>query len=130
MPHIKTTRIHGVHRVQASSAVPSAGLPSELFEGELAEIRAVVLREATADLSQYRPDLVRGSITRRMVLGHCNSAAEYAFRLRANPEEARALWLALHGHPGGFFRDADSWEALRTGLLGSLSTDRRHNEIF
>jgi len=106
------------------------GLTPAISEDDLTAIGAAVLRETKLDLSHYRPDLVQSLVARRMVLRHCANAAEYVRQIRANAEEARALRLALHGGPGGFFQRPDTFEALRTVLSGSLSNDRRDDVTF
>ena len=75
--------------------------PSELFriepqapkmsEEDFAEIRAVVVRETLADLSDYRAELVEAGLARRMVRRRTERMPEYIRFVRQFAGEATEL---------------------------------------
>ncbi len=101
-----------------------------MAERELAEIRAVMLRETSADLAHYKAELVSFGITRRMARLQIESRAAYARHMREYPQEAHDLLLELRTRDGGFFREAGLFEALRNGVFGALWKNRQPGETF
>src|SRR5205085_1512390 len=63
-------------------------------------------------------------IQRRMGLTRLTEMSEYAKLLRQSPSEVRALADDLLIHVTGFFRDAESWDALRKRVIVPLIARR------
>ena len=104
-----------------SDAQPSAVDSSQGEDG--ADLSAVlrVLRSATGvDFTQYKPASVRRRLARRMFLQRIDDLQTYAQYLRQTPAEAQALRDDILIQVTEFFRDPESFEALRRSVFPSL----------
>jgi len=72
------------------------------------------------DFSQYKVSTVERRITRRMVLNKINTRDKYASFLRGNRQELDALYSDVLISVTGFFRDAESFEALKRKVFSKL----------
>jgi two-component system, chemotaxis family, CheB/CheR fusion protein len=100
-----------------------AFLAEEVVEGDrqaLAEVFAILRTRTSHDFSGYKKPTVLRRIQRRMGLAAIQDLADYVEKLREDPEEARALANDLMINVTGFFRDPESWEALRELVLQPL----------
>jgi two-component system, chemotaxis family, CheB/CheR fusion protein len=95
----------------------------ELLQRErqhLGEVFAMLRTRTGHDFSGYKKPTVLRRIHRRMGLVPVDSLAKYAELLRQNPSEVKALANDLMINVTGFFRDAQSWEALREAIIQPL----------
>ncbi|HVW69102.1 MAG TPA: CheR family methyltransferase, partial [Steroidobacteraceae bacterium] len=80
-----------------------------------------ILRKATShDFSKYKRSTVLRRLSRRMQLTGQLSIADYVQYLRAHPPEIQALFGDFLISVTSFFRDAESWAALQTQIVGPL----------
>lgn len=87
------------------------------------------LRNVTGvDFTQYKASSLYRRITRRMVLHRMEEVREYARFLRHHPEEVEALYQDILINVTRFFRDPETFEALKTSLLPKLFKNRSPHE--
>lgn len=91
------------------------------------EILAVLRTRTRQDFNGYKKPTVLRRIQRRMGLSRVTTIAEYAKLLRQSPTEVQALADDLLIHVTGFFRDPQTWEALRERVIVPL-VEARENE--
>jgi two-component system, chemotaxis family, CheB/CheR fusion protein len=109
-------------REEASSATLFATSQERL--GQLFRI----LRAATGvDFSFYKQSTVRRRILRRMRLRRVDSLAAYLHCVMQNREELDALYHDLFSKVTRFFRDPDTFEALKREVFPAIMRDRPAN---
>ncbi len=85
----------------------------------------VLLRGATGvDFTYYKQTTVKRRIARRMVLHRIESPEHYVRYLRENPAEAQELFHEILINVTGFFREPETFEALKDKVFPSLLKDR------
>jgi two-component system, chemotaxis family, CheB/CheR fusion protein len=88
-----------------------------------------LLRGTTGvDFSFYKQSTIRRRITRRMTLRKMDSLEEYAQYIREHPEELDALYHDLLIKVTGFFRDPETFEALKSRVFPTILRDRPANK--
>jgi two-component system CheB/CheR fusion protein len=110
------------HFVGARTAVredapeaPSAGL----------DVIFTVMHEATGiDFSLYREKTVQRRVMRRLALRNVPNLEEYTTRLREDADERSALQKDLLISVTGFFREPDSFEALKKQVFPGIVLNR------
>lgn len=86
--------------------------------------RAVSSTTATPALEAYKDKCLRRRIATRMRACGVHSYAEYRAELRRNPAELERLGDALTINVTRFFRNAETWRAVRETVLPALSRQR------
>ncbi|WP_243309918.1 PAS domain-containing protein [Fundidesulfovibrio agrisoli] len=80
-----------------------------------------ILRERTGyDLSGYRKNTISRRLQKRMIMSGFETPREYLAELEANPQEHVQLFKSLLIGVTEFFRDPESFEALRAQVLPGL----------
>jgi two-component system CheB/CheR fusion protein len=88
-----------------------------------------VLQAATGvDFSLYKPATVQRRIARRMALQRRRDLDDYLAHLRQTPSEVHALHHEILIHVTSFFREPDTFEALRGRVFPRLIQKRDGNE--
>lgn len=102
--------------------------PVEL-EGLLPKI-VTLIRESTGnDFSAYKESTLLRRIARRMAIHHISDAAQYVRFLQEDTKECTTLFKELLINVTSFFRDKESFEALKSVLKGTLEHKPRQEEI-
>ncbi|MGV8083783.1 MAG: chemotaxis protein CheB [Coriobacteriia bacterium] len=84
------------------------------------------LRDAKGvDFSCYKPTTMKRRIARRIVVHKLDGLREYLEYLDAHPDETDALYQDLLINVTGFFREPESYEALRQEVFPKLVEGRR-----
>jgi two-component system CheB/CheR fusion protein len=83
-------------------------------------ILAVLRSRIKYDFSCYKKGTLWRRVQRRMGLRHIESLAEYAGVLRANSDEATALFKDLLIGVTNFFREPEAWSTLRDKVIRPL----------
>jgi two-component system CheB/CheR fusion protein len=84
-----------------------------------------LLRGATGvDFSQYKQTTVQRRIARRMALCRLERMDEYLLHLQNTPSEVRALHDEILIHVTSFFRDPESFEALKAATFPRMLAGR------
>ena len=86
----------------------------------LNKIFAILRAQIGHDFSHYKANTLLRRIDRRMGLNQIAHHAQYVRYLRENPAEAEALFRELLIGVTRFFRDAESFEVLKTAILPEL----------
>ncbi|HWN42876.1 MAG TPA: chemotaxis protein CheB [Thermoanaerobaculia bacterium] len=110
------------HLAMAAPAQSRAGEPDP---GKILEILRKTL---DVDFSQYKASSLCRRITRRMVLLKIDGMQDYARFLRKNPGEVEALYQDILINVTRFFRDPDTFAALKATVLPGLLKNRSPNE--
>jgi two-component system, chemotaxis family, CheB/CheR fusion protein len=95
-------------------------MPNADQKGWLYKIFAILRSQMGHDFSQYKQNTLLRRIGRRMGVNQIENYAKYVRFLRENPTEVEALFRELLIGVTNFFRDAASFEALRTSVLPEL----------
>ncbi len=93
----------------------------------LREILAVLRTRSYQDFTGYKKPTVLRRIERRMGLTGMADLSAYSRLLRQNPAEVSTLADDLLIHVTGFFRDPESWDALRRRVITPLIAAREAN---
>lgn len=89
-------------------------------EDQLARILSILRKQSGMDFSFYKDGTVFRRIERRMKLHQTETLQDYAQLLLIDPREAASLQKELLIGVTSFFRDPESWEALRRETLPFL----------
>ncbi len=101
--------------------------PRRLSEAQLLEVFAILRSAHDVDFTHYKPNTVERRIRRRMAVNKIDSLDDYLVFLKGRQKEVEDLYSDLLIRVTGFFRDAEVFEALRTGILPALMKDRDEN---
>ncbi len=93
-------------------------------EPELLRIYTLLRNATRADFSQYKTPTIQRRIKRRMLLHKVGSLREYVKYLEADPQEVQALYQDLLINVTNFFRDPESFAALKEKVFPQLLKKR------
>lgn len=113
---------HPVHRGQEAKAPDSES-------GALSTVVQALSEQFDVDLSDYKPSTLLRRITRRVPLTNTPTLEDYIRRVEVDQEELRHLLEDLLIGVTSFFRDPDSWEAVREHVIDSWVTRNRTEEF-
>ena len=85
--------------------------------GRVDDVLAILREKLQVDFSQYKANTLHRRINRRMALKNLRSLADYRELLRETPEEIDALYQDILICVTNFFRDPESFEALKTTIF-------------
>lgn len=105
-------------------APPQPALPEEVIplpEDALAQILRRIHAATNVDLSLYKPNTIKRRILRRMTLSKVESPEEYLKRIEADPAEVQALYEDMLINVTQFFRDPDTFQALKTDIFPKIA---------
>jgi len=107
-------------RIGGLSRLPSAADDPRDFQRILSELG----RSSGIDFASYKPATLHRRVQRRVVVNGLTSLHEYAELVETSSEEARSLCEEVLIHVTSFFRDPQTFEALRTLVLPRLLDNR------
>jgi two-component system CheB/CheR fusion protein len=114
---------HEITRI-ARSRLVALSPSSEEAMNNLSDV-VKILRAATGiDFGNYKPTTLRRRIARRMVLRKTERFTDYANYLRRHPREVEDLYQDILIHVTRFFREPESYEALKTKVFPELVKNR------
>jgi two-component system CheB/CheR fusion protein len=90
----------------------------------LRKIFVLLRKETQIDFSNYKQTTLMRRIQRRMMVRKSDSIDAYAKYIHDNPSEAKALFADVLIHVTEFFRDSDSFKALRDHVFPQLIKNR------
>jgi two-component system CheB/CheR fusion protein len=114
----------GRGRVTSPEAPPPRG------DGDREALRDILMelrRDTGHDFSSYKEAAILRRIERRLALHQTTTLAEYVRIIREHADEPKALLRDLLISVTHFFRDAEAFEKLDTGVIASL-VERRDDE--
>ena len=89
----------------------------------------VLLKERTgADFSNYKHSTIRRRILRRMMVLRIAKLEDYVDYMKKNPSEPEKLFQEILIHVTGFFREPETFQALRTEVFPQLIRNRNPND--
>jgi two-component system CheB/CheR fusion protein len=104
------------------ASVPEFAFSSDPVEpAESVEAILNLIRDRTQiDFSQYKENTLHRRIRRRMALSQMRALNDYANLLRERPEEIEAITQDILINVTGFFRDPESYDALKQNVFPRL----------
>ena len=117
---------HQAHLAKVEERKGTDGARDDVRES-LAAITTVLRKRLKHDFSGYKQNTMVRRIQRRMQVLQIEAVPAYAEHLRREPSEGDALFRELLIGVTQFFRDEDSFEALKANLLPSLLAAREAN---
>ena len=99
-------------------------LAEEPEDRQLSRIFHLLLKSSGVDFSAYRLSTIRRRIGRRMLVNRVETLEQYQRFLQEDPQEVRALYEDILITVTGFFRDPQSYEALKTTVFPAIVKDR------
>ncbi len=112
-----------IGRKQAEEAMPAGA------EAALSAIFALLRTHTGVDFSFYKSSTVKRRIARRMALHRVEGVEQYLTYLRGHKEEIRALYDDILINVTGFFRDPDTFEALKKTVFPRIFDRRREGPV-
>ncbi len=97
-------------------------------EPDLGQILEILRKIKGVDLSLYKTSTLYRRITRRMILHKVEGLQDYARFLRKNPGEVEALYQDTLIRVTRFFRNPETFEALKAKVLPKLLKNRSGQE--
>jgi two-component system, chemotaxis family, CheB/CheR fusion protein len=110
-----------ITRIARSRLVgPSPDSEEAMNQLNLADVVKTLQAATGIDFTNYKATTLRRRIARRMVIRKIESFTDYARFLRQRPGEVEALFQDILIHVTRFFRDPDSYEALKADVFPEL----------
>ncbi len=106
---------------------PDEGPPPEVAGGstqELAEILGLLQKVTGVEFAHYKPSTLRRRIARRMAVQRVERLGDYLRNLKENPSEIRTLHDDILVTVTSFFREPESFQALKDVVFPALLEDR------
>ncbi|NTV01240.1 MAG: PAS domain-containing protein [Chlorobiaceae bacterium] len=122
-------RILSYVRFQPPLAMPDAQLERNKPSG-LDKVLMLLRQHTRQDFSLYKKSTIYRRIERRMGIHQIDTIAGYVRLLQENPHETELLFKELLIGVTSFFRDPESWEALKTVAIPSLLARRQGGETL
>jgi len=97
-------------------------------ETQLGQILEALQNIAGVDFAQYKRSTLNRRIARRMVLHRMDGLPDYVELLRGNPKEVQALCEDILINVTSFFRNVESFEALKVKVLPRLTAKRSKDD--
>jgi two-component system, chemotaxis family, CheB/CheR fusion protein len=114
---------HEITRI-ARSRLVALSPSSEEAMNNLSDVVKILHAATGIDFSNYKPTTLRRRIARRMVLRKTERFTDYANYLRRHPHEVEDLYQDILIHVTRFFRDPESYEALKTQVFPELMKNK------
>jgi two-component system CheB/CheR fusion protein len=126
MPGVLTNYARHPYAMHPEQPAPRPEVQESLLRTILEFVRA----RRGYDFSAYKRATLLRRIHRRMGLLYIESMADYAVRLRQEPQEVATLFRDLLIGATEFFRDPEAWQTLETEVIGPLVAARADNEAI
>jgi PAS domain S-box-containing protein len=104
-----------------AAAIDDSKVPAKSFFNS---ILATLLDQTKIDFSEYKMTTIQRRIERQMMLRKIETVQNYADYISKNPEEVKALYEDIFIHVTDFFRDSDSFEAVKKTVFPALTAGR------
>jgi two-component system CheB/CheR fusion protein len=111
-----------------SSVAPSPFDPAPESVGNIESILQMLRRNFGADFSQYKVNTLHRRVRRRMALQRIDSVEDYKTFLADNPREADALYQDILISVTNYFRNPDSFDALKNTILPGIFVHHQADE--
>ncbi|PYT25898.1 MAG: hypothetical protein DMG58_23455, partial [Acidobacteria bacterium] len=121
------SRIHDHPYVAPRPAPPEEIIP--VSDDALSQILQLVRVATGVDLMQYKPATIKRRILRRMLLNKLDSLVQYLDRLKADTTEVHALYEDILINVTQFFRDPDTFQALKADIFPKIVGDENADSV-
>lgn len=108
-------------------SMPPEGLEPPGEEEHIARIFGMVRAATGVDFTYYKRATINRRMRRRMVLHKIEKLAEYVRYLQQDPSEVEKLTQDVFIHVTGFFRDPETFEALKETVLPEVLKQRTND---
>jgi two-component system CheB/CheR fusion protein len=105
--------------------LPGVAAKSHADETQLDRIFALIRTASGIDFRGYKPETIRRRINRRMILQHHKDLAAYLSYLESNRLELHTLHEDILINVTRFFRDSETFTALKDKILPQLLHERK-----
>jgi two-component system, chemotaxis family, CheB/CheR fusion protein len=102
--------------------------PEAKVETDIRKIIMMIKTSFGVDFSHYKETTINRRITRRMDINKTQNLKEYVEYLRTHPNELQALFDDLLIGVTSFFREPNTFEALKEKVFPELIKKRPHNQ--
>jgi two-component system CheB/CheR fusion protein len=109
-------------------ATPPPGFREQDREQNFAQVVQLLHHATGVDFTHYKFNTLYRRVTRRMVLHKMDGLGQYVQFLRQTPAEVEALYQDILISVTSFFRDPESFEALKSQVFPRLVSDRSRHE--
>jgi two-component system CheB/CheR fusion protein len=116
-------------RLPLENPAPQAVLPQESDETALRETLAFLRMRTGRDFSYYKRGTILRRIGRRMQVNSLESLSDYLAFLRTHPGEAGALLQDLLISVTNFFRDRESFDALKSEMTRLFKVKKSDDQV-
>ena len=110
----------------SAAAIPGINDPQEWLH----KIFAILRAQIGYDFSAYKVNTIWRRINRRMGLNQIDSYEKYIRLLRQSPREIESLFRELLIGVTSFFRDAESFDAIKNNILPTIFEAIREGDTF
>jgi two-component system CheB/CheR fusion protein len=124
MPAVLANYARHPYAVRPEQPASRGDMQESLLQAILEFVRA----RRGHDFSGYKRATLLRRIHRRMGMLYIESMADYAIRLRQEPQEVDALFKDLLIGATEFFRDPEAWQILESEVIGPIVAVRGPNE--
>ncbi|MBD2464436.1 PAS domain-containing protein [Oscillatoria sp. FACHB-1407] len=115
---------HHPYITNLSKTVAEASSTPTASQDALTTIFNALRKTTGVDFTHYKQTTLNRRIQRRMVLYQLDNLDEYARYLQSNPAEVMALYRDCLIHVTSFFRDPDSFQALKAVVFPIIIKDK------
>lgn len=128
-PEALPERIMAYVKFQSPPAKPETQNEKGRMSG-LEKVIILLRAHTRQDFSLYKKSTIYRRIERRMGIHQIDSIAGYISLLKENPHETELLFKELLIGVTSFFRDPESWDALRSKAIPALLSSRQSGETL
>ena len=115
----------GRHPSLTEGKLPGVAAKNHADETQLNRIFALIRTATGTDFRGYKPGTIRRRINRRMILQRHKDLEAYRSDLESNRSELLALYEDILINVTGFFRDPETFTALKNNILPRLLHERK-----
>jgi len=121
---------HPATKIGGASTTTTTTTTTEEQQAWLSKIFALLRAHIGHDFSAYKTNTIIRRISRRMGLNQIDNHKTYVRYLRENPNEIESLFRELLIGVTSFFRDADSFNVIKTKILPELFDSLKEDATF
>jgi two-component system CheB/CheR fusion protein len=96
-------------------------------DGQLGRVFQLLRKATGVDFTNYKPPTIRRRIQRRMMLHKIGALDHYLHYLEETPGEVENLYQDILIHVTRFFREPESFEALKSSVYPKIIAQRRRD---
>src|SRR4051812_13198332 len=115
---------HELGKIARHAYVGALDAPEQIAAGgQTSKVLHLLHQTTGVDFTNYKAPTLQRRIARRMALQKTNSLADYTEFLRGHPAEIEALFQDILINVTSFFRDAETFELMKTELFPRMTAE-------